>query len=262
MNHAIYTIAAGALAFQKRFDTISNNIANVNTNGFKKQNITFSSMLPLDKKMNQYRENFPEKIKNGVFNTFPYTDIVKTDFSEGYLKHTGNKFDFAIAGKGFFMVKEANGEIKFTRNGNFTVNKDGYLVTRKGQKVLDFKNNPIKINMQNAEFVNIDEKGNIYVNDVLQGQVAVMDFDDYSVLERAGYTDFKINPKIKPKPFPRESIEYEIQSGYLEGSNVNIVRQMTAMIEVQRHYQATQKVLTTIDNQLDAKAVNDVGRVT
>ena len=260
MNHAIYTITAGALAFQKRFDTIANNLANVNTNGFKKQNITFSSMLPLDKTENKYKQEYPDEIKKGVFNTFPYTDIIKTDFSEGYLKHTGNKLDFAIAGKGFFMVKDANGDIKFTRNGNFTVNKDGFLVTKKGQQVLDFKRNPIKIDMTNAEFINVDEKGNIYINDVLQGQVAVMDFDDYSVLQRVGYTDFKINPQITPKPVPRQSQEYEIESGYLEGSNVNIVRQMTAMIEVQRHYQVTQKVITTIDQQLDSKAVNDVGR--
>ena len=257
MNHAIYTITAGALAFQKRFDTIANNLANVNTNGFKKQNITFSSMLPLDKAKNEY----PENIKKGVFNTFPYTDIIKTDFSEGYLKHTGNKFDFAIAGKGFFMVKDANGDIKFTRNGNFTLNKDGFLVTRKGQLVLDFQYKPIRLNTANAEFINIDEKGNIYINDVAQGQVAVMDFKDYSVLERVGYTDFKINPKISPRPKPFPGQNYEIQSGYLEGSNVNVVRQMTAMIEVQRHYQATQKILTTIDTQLDGKAVNDVGRV-
>ena len=165
-----------------------------------------------------------------------------------------------IAQRTKFQYIKLSTEIKFTRNGNFTVNKDGYLVTQKGQQVLDFKRNPIRLNMTNAEFINVDEKGNIYINDVLQGQVAVMDFDDYSVLERVGYTDFKINPQITPKPVPRESQEYEIQSGYLEGSNVNIVRQMTAMIEVQRHFQATQKVITTIDTQLDAKAVNDVGR--
>ena len=257
MNHAIYTITAGALAFEKKFDIIANNLANVNTNGFKKQEVSFASMLPLDKG----KDNYPEKIKEGVFNTFPFVDKTKTDFSEGYLKHTGNKFDFAISGKGFFMVKDANGEIKFTRNGNFTVNKDGFLATRNGQLVLDSQKNPIRIDMENAKFINVDEKGNIYVNGIVQGQVGVWDFKDYSVLERAGYTDFKINPKINPKPVPFLSRDFKIQSGYLEGSNVNIVRQMVAMIEVQRDYQATQKVITTIDNQLDARAINDVGRI-
>ena len=261
MNHAIYTITAGALAFQKKFDTIANNLANVNTTGFKKQNITFASMLPLDKEENKYKETLPENIKNGSFNTFPYTDVTKIDFSEGYLKHTGNKFDFAIAGKGFFMVKEANGEIKYTRNGNFTVNKDGFLVTQKGQQVLDLNQNPIRLDLSNADFINIDEKGNIYINDALQGQIGVFDFDDYSILQKVGYTDFKINSNLNPPPQPKESVEYKIQSGYLEGSNVNIVRQMVSMIEVQRHYQATEKVITTINNQLDSKAINDVGRV-
>ncbi len=261
MNHAIYTITAGALAFQKKFDTIANNLANVNTTGFKKQNITFASMLPIDQNKNEYSKNYPEKIKNGSFNLFPYVNLTKTDFTQGYLKHTGNKFDFAITGKGFFMVKDADGTIKYTRNGSFTIDKDGYLVTQKGQKVLDPLQNPIHLNMFNAEFVNVDEKGNIYINDVLQGQIGVYDFDDYSVLQRRGYTDFIINPQIKPQPIPKISQNFELKSGYLEGSNVNVVKQMVSMIEVQRQYQATEKVIHTIDSQLDAKAISDVGRI-
>ncbi len=262
MNHGIYTITSGALATEKRFQIVANNLANVNTIGFKKQTIAFASMLPLDKTESEVKKNYPEEIRKGVFNTFPFTDITKTDFSEGYIKETGNKLDFAISGKGFFMVKDGNGNIKFTRNGNFKINKDGFLVNSNGEQVLDEKYNSIKLNIGTAKYIYVDEKGNIFVDNNLIGKMAIMDFDDYSVLQRAGYTDFIINPKIKPRPMPRPSKDYELQQGYLEGSNVNVVRQMVTLIEVQRHYQADQKVITTIDNQLDAKAVNDVGRVT
>ncbi len=257
MNHGIYTITAGALATEKRFQIVSNNLANVNTNGFKQQRITFSSMLPLDKTENDY----PENIKKGVFNTFPYSDITKTDFSQGATKYTGNTFDFAISGKGFFMVKDANGNIYFTRDGNFKVNQNGYLVTLDGEQVLDDSQNPIQLDITNAKFINVDENGYIYINDEVSGKIGVWDLNDYSVLLRFGYNKFKINPKIKPKPTPFLSKDYKLLQGYLEGSNVNLVKEMVSLIEVQRHYQADQKVITTIDNQLDNKAINDVGRI-
>ncbi len=261
MNHAIYTVLSGAIANDKKFDIISNNLANANTNGFKKSKVSFASMLPIQDEetieINKKRQ-IPENFKKGVFNTFAFVNKVKTDFSQGYLKETGNDFDFAINGDGFFSVKDGNGKIKYTRDGNFLVNNKGFLVDRDGDNVLDNKNNPIKIPAENVKLVNVDEKGNIYVNDNLVAKLSIVDFSDKTKLSRIGDNKFIItDPKIKPE----ESKNYSIYQGYLEGSNINIVKEMTALIEIMRSYQATQKVITTIDTQIDQRAVNDVGRV-
>jgi flagellar basal-body rod protein FlgG len=258
MNHAIYTGAAGAIAMDKRFDMISNNLANVNTTGFKKQRISFSDMLPLEDKSNPAvtNKNFSENIRQGVFNTSPFVNEVKTDFSQGYLKSTGNDLDLAISGEGFFMIKGKGNNVKFTRDGSFTLNNNGFLVTKKGEQVLDLQYNPIKLPTENVEFINIDEKGNIYVNDAYTAKIAVMD-PDKTMLKRAGDNEYILNNNnIRP----RESENFSIDQGFLEGSNVNIVKEMTSMIEIMRFFQANQKVITTIDTQLDQKAVNDVGR--
>lgn len=261
MNHGIYTITAGALAIEKKYQIVTNNLANVNTTGFKEQKISFASMLPLDKNESEAKEGYPPEIKKGIFNTFPYATLTSTDFSEGSLKYTGNTFDFAISGKGFFMVKDNKGRIYFTRDGSFKTTKDGYLITNDGEKVLDVNQNPIKLDLTNAEYINVDEKGNIYVNDEQVGQIGVWNVNDYSSLMRYGYNKFEINPKLKNRVTPFLSNNYSLQQGYLEASNVNLIKEMVSLIEVQRHYQACQKVITTIDSQLDSRAINDVGRI-
>ncbi len=259
MNHGIYTGAAGAIANDKKFDIISNNLANVNTTGFKKQLISFADMLPLPDKTNPAvtDERLPENFRKGVFNTSPFVDKVKTDFTQGYLKQTGNQFDLAISGEGFFMVKDAKGNVKYTRDGSFTMNNNGFLVNKNGEQVLDNKYNPIQLPTSDVKFLNMDEQGNIYINDAYVAKVAVM-APDKEMLNRIGENEYMLKNKNAK---PRESENYSVEQGYLEGSNVNIVKEMTSMIEIMRLFQANQKVITTIDSQLNQKAVNDVGRV-
>jgi flagellar basal-body rod protein FlgF len=259
MNHGIYVAAAGAIANDKRFDIISNNLANVNTTGFKKERVSFSDMLSLKDSHNPLMKNqtLPENFKKGVFNSFPFVDKAKTDFSQGFLKKTGNNLDVAISGKGFFMIKDNNGNIKFTRNGNFTINNSGLLVTKNGEQVLDLNYNLIQLPTSNVKSLYIDEKANIYVNNAFTAKIAVMSPDE-KLLKHEGDSNYIISDKNYK---PRESDEYSVEQGYLEGSNVNIVKEMTSMIEIMRLFQANQKVITTIDSQLDARAVNDVGRL-
>ncbi len=260
MNHGIYTAAAGAIAMDKKFDIMSNNLANVNTTGFKKQRISFADMLPLKDLSNPAVTNkeLPENFREGVFNTYPYVNKVKTDYSQGYTKATGNKLDLAINGEGFFMVKDAKGNIKYTRDGSFTMNNNGFIVNKNGEQLLDGKYNAIKLPTENIEFLNIDEKGNVYVNDAYTAKIAVMN-PDKTQLIRAGDNEYILkNKNVNARP--RESENFSIEQGYLEGSNVNIVKEMTSMIEIMRLFNANQKVITTIDTQLDQKAVNDVGR--
>ena len=260
MNHGIYTAAAGAIANDRKFDILSNNLANANTTGYKKTKVSFASMLPLkdeEADIINANKNIPENIKKGVFNTFPFINTVKTDFSQGYIKETGNDLDFAISGDGFFAVKDAQGNIKFTRDGSFTLKRDGTLVNQNGEHVLDSNFNTIQIPTQNVKFLNVDESGNIYVNDNFIAKLAVKDINDKAQFERAGSNEYI----IKDMNLVRNSKSFSVYQGYLEGSNINIVKEMTSLIQLMRSYEATQKVITTIDTQLDQKAANNVGRI-
>ena len=260
MNHGIYTAAAGAIANDRKFDIVSNNLANANTTGFKKSKVSFASMLPLkdeEAEIINADKNIPENIKKGVFNTFPFINTVKTDFSQGYIKETGNDLDFAISGDGFFALKDAQGNIKFTRDGSFTLKTDGTLVNQNGEQVLDANLKSIKIPTQDVKFLNVDELGNIYVNDNFIAKLAVKDVDDKSQFSRVGSNEYV----VKDMNLVKDSKSFSLYQGYLEGSNINIVKEMTSMIQLMRSYEATQKVITTIDTQLDQKAANDVGRI-
>ncbi len=258
MNHSIYVAASGAIANDRKFDIISNNLANVNTNGFKKSTISFASMLPLEDDTNPLTKNEKksESFRKGEFNTFPFINKVKTDFSGGYIKVTDNNLDFAINGEGFFAIKDKNGSVKLTRDGNFTVNKDGYLVTRNGENVLDSTMNQIQIPLKDAKFINVDDSGNIYVNDNFIAKIGVKDIEDRKELEKVGYNSFKAKDGINLI----DAKDYTVSQGSLEGSNVNVVKEMTAMIEVMRSFEASQKIITTVDSQLDQKAVSEIGR--
>ena len=260
MNHGIYTAAAGAIANDRKFDIISNNLANANTTGFKKSKVSFASMLPLkdeEADIIKVNNNDPENIRKGVFNTFPFINIVKTDFSQGYIKETGNDLDFAISGNGFFAVKDSQGNIKFTRDGSFTLKSNGTLVNQNGENVLDSNLNTIQIPTQNVKFLNVDEAGNIYVNDNFIAKLAVKDINDKTQFQKAGANEYM----VKDMNIVQDSKDFSVYQGYLEGSNINIVKEMTSLIQLMRSYEATQKVITTIDTQLDQKAANDVGRI-
>ena len=256
MVKGLYTAYTGMINEQHRMDVLTNNLANANTVGFKKEGATsqaFDDVLAL-------------KIKDTTDASIvrPLGDIsmgVKigesyTDYSQGSLRETGNTYDIAISGTGFFTVEFRNkaGETstKYTRDGGFTLNKDGYLVTKDGDYVLG-TNGRIKVDpLQNAV---IDKLGRIYQDDKLVATLKITDFEDYNYLEHYGENYYQTVDGAKEK-----NGEFQTISGYLEMSNMSVVQEMVNMISVSRAYETNQKIVQAYDGTLEI-AANQLGKI-
>lgn len=258
MVKGLYTAYTGMINEQNRMDVLTNNLANADTNGFKKEGATsqsFDSILAY--KIKDSSEGYRLSKRIGV--NYPGVKIGEgyTDFSQGSLRNTGNTFDLALTDSGFFAVEFTNkaGEtsVKYTRDGDFALTQDGYLVTRDGDNVLDENGSPIRIDP--LESVVINEQGQIIQNGRVAATIQVTDFEDYNYLIRYGENYFEPIEGAEEK-----EAEAKIYSGYLEASNISVVTEMVNMITVQRAYESNQKVITTYDSTLDI-AANQLGRI-
>lgn len=226
------------LAQERRMDQVSNNLANVDTNGFKKENVTFWEMLYT---ASDQRQRVGKAMK------------VITDHAQGTMELTGNPLDLAINGTGFFKVQTPQG-IRYTRAGNFFRNDQSQLVTPNGHLVMGQGG---EITIQGDE-VYIDRYGSINVDGEEMGQLAVVTFADLDVLQKEGENNFRLIDKMARELTPEF---LEVRQGCLETSNVSTVVEMTAMIDLHRAYEAQQKSVHAIDS-LNDKAVNSVGKLT
>lgn len=255
MVKGLYTAYTGMLNEQHRMDTITNNLANFSTTGFKKEGATAQSFKDvLGVKIKDTSEwNIPRRL--GTLNMGVKIGENYTDYSEGSFKETGNTWDFAIAGNGFFAIEFTNkaGEtsVKYTRDGSFTLNQAGDLVTKDGDFVLDQAGN--HINIDPLAVVSTASNGGIYVNGELAATIGLTDFEDYNYLEKYGENMYA--PVEGATQIPATG---KFVGGYLEQSNVEMVSEMVEMISIQRQYEANQKVVQTMDESLDS-AVNKLG---
>ncbi|MGJ7045372.1 flagellar basal-body rod protein FlgF [Thermoanaerobacterium thermosulfurigenes] len=248
MLRGLYTASSGMIAQQKIVDVLSNNIANVNTAGYKKDTVT-TMAFPDYMVTRSGGDNMPY---NGNIGTMDYGVLVETfntNFSEGDIEKTDGKLDFAIDGSGFFTVSTPSG-VRYTRDGSFTLNNNGYLVTKDGYYVLG-QNGPIQLN--NGD-ISVDESGNISVNGQVVDKLNIVDFANYNTLRKEGNNLFFTTGG---QAIPATS---KVKQGYLEGSNVNPVDEMVTMISAMRTYEANQKSVSAFDETLD-KSVNEVGKV-
>jgi len=257
MVKGLYTAYTGMLNQQHKMDVVSNNMANAATTGYKKEGSTaqaFDAVLALKIKdeTTAARANSIGTMNLGVKIGENYTD-----YGQGAFQTTDNTYDLAISGDGFFCIeftnKSGESSVKYTRDGSFTLNVNGNLVTKDGDYVLDTKGQRIKLD--NMATTKIDEQGYIYQNDVQVSQIGLQDFEDYNYLEHYGENYFQPVEGATMK-----ASEAQIFEGYLEASNVQIVDEMVELISVTRAYESNQKVIQTIDDTLD-KAVNQLGRV-
>ena len=284
MVKGLYTAYTGMLNEQHRMDFLTNNLANADTNGFKKEGATsqaFDSMLAYKikdlsepgnlprlistpKAVDQYELNneanpnyLQKRVTRVGMNMGVKIGENYVDYSEGPLKETNNTFDLAISDRGFFAIEYTNKagvtSVKYTRDGNFAMDLQGYLRTQDGDFVLD--DNGRRIRMDPEQPVSIDRDGNIIQNGDFVATIGLTDFEDYDYLERYGENFFE--------PVEGATIietDSSIYSGYLEMANMSIVTEMVNMIAVQRHYESNQRVITTMDETLDI-AVNQLGKV-
>jgi flagellar basal-body rod protein FlgF len=256
MSGDIYIAAAGALACEKRLQIISNNLANANTVGFKMDRGYFKQVETADPA--------PQAGGNAAnlesqAHLFWSSFNVYTDHSSGPLKKTGNDFDLALEGGGFFCVRTPNG-VHYTRKGDFTLNAEGVLVTGNGWPVLGEGGEISVMSSENpnqyAKFA-VDEQGNVSVDGKQVDTLRIVDIGERKRLTKAGDTLFK-PPAAGPGEAKAEN--FRVSQGFIELSNVDAVKMMTEMIEVLRGYESYQKVIQAADDA-DSKAINQVGTI-
>lgn len=258
MLKGLYTAWSGMVNEQNRMDVMTNNLANATTTGYKKEGTTSQSFdTVLAYRINDLSTGM--NVSTRIGHNSPGVKIGENyvDHSQGSFKSTGNTFDLAIGGEGFFNVEftSKNGEksVKYTRDGNFTLNVDGYMVTQDGDYVLGDDNQYIKLNT--ALDATIDESGNIWQEGNMVAKIKLTDFENYDYLVRYGENFFEAIEGATPT-----TTQATVNSGYLEQSNISVVTEMVNMITISRAYETNQKVVQTYDRVLDT-TVNQIGRL-
>ena len=257
MTRGLYTAYTGMINEQKRLDIISNNLANSATIGYKEENVTSRPFK--DYMMMKIRDGSNAFIDEPVGKVNPGVKIGETymDWGQGSLRETGNTYDLAIQGDGFFTMRvtDANGNssIKYTRCGTFKCTKDGFIVDAEGNH-LQGSGGDLVVPVEANEIV-VREDGSVFADGVLIDTIQITDFEDYDYLEL--YGDNMYNAVDGATIIGSTAV---IEQGFTEQSNVNVISEMVSMITITRAYEAGQKMIRTQDTLLDS-SVNQVGKV-
>lgn len=267
----IWVPLSGQIAQQRKVETIANNIANANTAGFKKDRLAFKEQLTaLTKGMDDIdipnKEFSPDDFyhSQGNENAMVKVDGSYTVFEQGALKPTNNALDIGLFGKGFFEVLTPQG-VKYTRKGNFSLSKEGEIVNDRGYKLLtklqgaqpkeQIPPEERILRILPNEKISISKEGEIFSKSGSQGLISVVEFKDIQALRKQGNALF-INPDSEN--IVRES-STTLNQGFVEGSNVNAVREMSELIQAHRHFENIQKAISTYDS-ISGKAVNEISK--
>jgi flagellar basal-body rod protein FlgG len=268
-------------AQQWRLDAVANNLANVDTDGYKKD-IAAHKAFPelLMRRMNDdgvYRHPFgsaDEAPIIGRLGTGVEFSEIFTDLQQGAMKETGSDFDIALDGGGFFTVQTPWGE-RYTRNGSFHLGKEGFLETKEGYPVLG-ESGPIRIKANNFQ---VDKEGRVWINaeyaddpsvmvsredntwgqTVLLDSLKIVEFDVPRYLQKQGSSLYRSTDVSGDARIMTEASRPRVVQGFVEGSNVDPVMEMVQMIEVNRAYEANQKVIQNSDSMLGV-LINQVAR--
>lgn len=255
MSGSIYMAAEGALAYEQRLEIISNNLANINTSGFKKDKALFQAFLN-----SETMGTDPARMQAAAESQAASLWVEfssQTDFSEGQLRPTGNAFDLALVGNGFFCIQAPAG-VQYTRRGDFSLNSDGVLVSKQGWPVLG-KGGEIKVadaaTSGDGQTFSVDNAGNVYVGGSQIDSLRVVDFAQPRNLEKVDNTMFR---SLDGAASETAAEDFKVSQGFLELSNVSAVNMMTEMVETLRGYETYQKMIRIID-EVNASTINEVG---
>lgn len=250
MFKGFYNLTSGMLTQGKNLDVIANNMSNAATAGFKTDRYTFST----------FEEVMWKRVGNA---DYIYTDLgeqswitapskLYTDYEQGSIEETGQPLDFAIEGDAFFALETADGDRVYTRNGNFSLDNDGYLWLSGFGRVLSDEGEPIQLV---TDRIKADEQGVIRTeNNGYLGRIGVFRFPDNGELVKNDYGFFVSQNEGEAVT------DVKIHNGWVERSNIDLVQQMTGMIAAQRAYQSAAEV-TKIYDDVMRQATDDVGRL-
>ncbi|WP_461210554.1 flagellar basal-body rod protein FlgF [Desulfocurvus sp. DL9XJH121] len=254
----MYSAMFGALTQEHRMDIIANNLANVNTTGYKRDRQAFKDVF-VSYAHDTIREPMMNMRSEALFPppdyyAKPRIAVSKTEFTQGALKQTGNDLDVALSGEGFFKVRAQNGEDYYTRDGAFSLTSEGQLINGRGDSVLGGGD---VVEIPPGSKVFIDDQGRIIANGEEIAVLDMVDVADTMELEKVGANYFKLMDGAQggEVPVPEGTV---VAQGYLEQPNVEVVTEMVNMIETQRAFEAYQRVITTT-GETDSKAILKVG---
>lgn len=249
MYKGFYNLASGVLTHQRNLDVIANNMVNVSTPGFKQDRYTATTFDEVMYSRVGNKDSIGTEI--GGQSYIRATSDVETDFTQGTLEPTGLPLDFAINGGGFFEVENENGGVFYTRNGNFSLDDEGYLCLPGYGRVHGTNGGPIRLT---TDQITADSQGVIYYADGgVLGQIGVYTFDDNANLERDELGFFTGDGA-------QLSEAANLLNGYVERSNTDVVKQMTDMIAYQRSLQSATQVMKMYDGLMN-KATTEIGRM-
>lgn len=264
----IWAPLSGQIAQQQKVDTIANNIANANTAGFKKDDLVFREYLDAIEKPNldidiprkdfspaeMYKQEGAQRSGVEIAGSF-------SDFTQGPLQETKNPLDLALQGPGFFEILTPQG-VRLTRKGIFTLNQQGELVNENNFKLLKQGSgdeapetrviNRVPANTRLA----INNSGEIYASGTSLGQISVVIPSNKEFLRKEGSSLFYV-PESLPNSILRENNHTLVQQGFIEGSNVNSVQEMSELIKAHRQFDQLQRAIQSYDS-LNNKAINDL----
>lgn len=278
MFRGFYTAASGMLAQQRRTEVLTNNMANANTPGFKADQTSlraFPEMLlqrmgqkavPTEKGL-----NLPFNQEVGSLNSGVYMQESLPSFMQGDMKETGLNTDLALldlnlpvnpdtglSGSVFYTAAGIDGEQRYTRNGNFTLDGEGYLTTASGLYILDDAGERIQLS---SDRFTVTEDGVITGEAGETARLGIMYAQNPESLRKEGDGLFAVTEEsVLENAYNAQNVQFKLQQGYLERSNVDASRTMTDMMTAYRSFEANQKVLQAYDRSME-KAANEIGRI-
>jgi flagellar basal-body rod protein FlgG len=251
MLRALYTAASGMEAQQLNIDTIAHNLANINTTGYKLRRAQFQDLLYQNIRQagasNTASTDIPVGLQVGLGTKPIATEMI---FTQGDYSQTSNPLDMVIQGNGFFQIKQVNGQIAYTRNGNFHLNRDGALVTSEGDMLdpqITIPQDQVGITIGADGTVSVLQAGQATPQQV--GKVEIALFQNPAGLQNIGKNLFLATQASGEATTgtPGENGLGTLLAGYSEQSNVSVVEEMVNMIVSQRAYEANSKVIRTAD---------------
>jgi flagellar basal-body rod protein FlgF len=254
MLYGLYLSATGVMNNSYRQDVIANNLANAQTNGFKRDLAMFRqrpTAAEEDPSKHSWTDSLMENIGGGNF-----AEPTKMDLSEGSLEQTGNTLDAAIDGPGYFTVQD-HGQTRLTRDGQFLLDNSGNLITANGHNlpVLDTNGDPIKLDAGLRSQTLIGQDGTIRQGDKAVAKLAVVDVPDPAKLKNEGATLLSY-----PDPKQYQAATGIVRGQFVENANVDPATEMAALMDTQRQLEANANMIHYQDSTLD-KLVNTVGRI-
>lgn len=260
MQEASFTGLFGALSAEHRLNMIANNLANVNTAGYKQDKLSFKDTM-IQFAHDQIMEPIATVRSKPLFPEPQIAARVRiadtvVDTTQGSMQFTGNPLDVAISGEGYFRVQTPQGPM-LSRNGSFCQTADGQLTTKQGWPVLGAGGN-IAI-PAGTRSVYVDPQGRVFADDAQVDTLQVVAVDNPKAIEKAGGNMYRIKQGSEAQEVPVDPANTVINQGFLEASNVEVVTEMVKMIEVSRHFEALTKLIQT-SQTLDSETYNKIGR--